>query len=128
MLCKTTVDFKNLKENSFDFNEILELQGWKRFWERLATPVYPDLAKQFWVDATTEKKTITSYVMNRKIVITEKSIADLISHHGKGKRIHNAKITAKRGVVISLVIFEEETNFEDDKGSSAKDLTRNLRV
>ena len=80
------------------------------------------------MQATAEKETITPYVMNRKIVITEKSIADLISHDGKGKRIHSAKITAKREVVISPVIFKEETNFEDDKGPSAKDLTRNLRV
>ena len=62
--------------------------------------------KQFWVHATAEKETITSYVMNRKIVIIEKSIADLIDHGGKGKRVHSATITAKRDVVISPVIFK----------------------
>lgn len=66
--------------------------------------------------------------MNRKIFITEKSIADLISHDGKGKRIHSAKITAKREASISPLIFKEETKFEDDKAPSAKDLNRNLRV
>lgn len=78
--------------------------------------------------ATTEKETITSYIINRKIVITEKYKVDLISHDGKWKRIHNVKINARREVVIALVIFKEETNFEDDKGLSAKDLARNLRV
>lgn len=66
--------------------------------------------------------------MNRKIVIIEKSIADLISCNGKGKRIHNAKINAKREVGIALVIFIARTNLEDDKGPSAKDLTNHLRV
>lgn len=75
-----------------------------------------------------EKETITSYVMNRKIVITEKSIVDLISHNGKGKRIHNTKINAKREASIAPVIFKARTNLEVDKGPSAKDLTNNLRV
>lgn len=86
------------------------------------------LVKQFWDHATTERETITSYVMNRKIVITEKSIADLIGHDGKGKKVHSANITAKRDADISLVIFKEGTNFADEKGPSAKDLTNNLRV
>lgn len=66
--------------------------------------------------------------MNKKIVITEKSIADLIGHDGKGKRVHSVTITAKRDVVIYLVIFKEETNFVDEKGPNTKELTRNLRV
>lgn len=128
VLCETIIDFENLKENGFDFSETLDLQGWKTFFERLIGPLYLVLVKQFWVHATTEKETITSYIMNRKIVITKKSIADLISHDGKGKRIHNAKINARREVIIDPVIFKEETNFEDDKGPNAKDLTRYLRV
>lgn len=128
VLYETIVDFNNLKENGFDFFETLELQGWKTFFERLTGPVYPVLVKQFWMHATAGKKTITSYVMNWKIVITEKSIAYLISHGGKGKRTHSAKINVRREVVMAPVIFKEGTNFEDDKGPSAKDLTRNLRV
>ena len=66
--------------------------------------------------------------MNRKIVITEKSTTDLISHDSKGKIIHTAKVNARREVIIALVIFKEGTNFEDDKGPNAKDLTRHQRV
>lgn len=86
------------------------------------------LVKQLWVHAIDERETITSYVMNRKIAITKKSIADLIGHYGKGKRVHSATINAKRDADISPVIFKEGTNFADDKGPSAKDLTSNLRV
>lgn len=85
MLCETTVDFKNLKENGFDFIETLNVQRWNTFFERLTGPVYHVLVKKNWVHATAERETITSYVMNRKIVITKKSIADLIGHDGKGK-------------------------------------------
>lgn len=84
--------------------------------------------KKFWVHATAQKETITSYVMNRKIIITEKPIANLIFHIGKGKRIYSAKINSKREVVIAPDIFKVETNFEDDKSPSVKDLTYNLRV
>ena len=47
VLCETIVDFKNMKNNDFDFSEMLEFQGWKCFFERLAGHVYPVLAKQF---------------------------------------------------------------------------------
>lgn len=96
VLCETIFDFKNLKDNGFNLSETLELQGWKAFFEELTGLVYPVLVKQFWVHATSEKDTITSYVMNRKIFITEESIDDLISHYGKGKKIHSVKINAKR--------------------------------
>lgn len=107
-----------MKENGFDFSETLELQGWKTFFERLTDPVYPILVKQFWVNATIEKEIITSYVMNKKIVITEKSIAGLISHNGKGKSIHSARINAKREADIAHVIFKTGTNLEDNKNPS----------
>lgn len=75
-----------------------------------------------------EKESITSYVMNRKIVITEKSIVDLISHNGRGKIIHSVKTNEKREATIASVIFKAGTNLDDDKSPSAKDLTNNLRV
>lgn len=54
------------------------------FFERLTCLVYHVLVKQFWIHTTAERETITSYVMNKKITITEKSIADLIGHDVKG--------------------------------------------
>ncbi|XP_050897540.1 uncharacterized protein LOC127104400 [Lathyrus oleraceus] len=128
VLCETIVDFKNLKDNDFDFTETLNVQGWNTFFERLTCPIYTVLVKQFWVHAIAERETITSYITNRKIFITEKSIADLIGHDGKGKRVHSATITAKSDDDISPVIFKEETNFAIEKGPSVKELIRNLGV
>lgn len=128
VLCKIIVDFKNRKDNGFDCSKTLELQGWKNFCKRLTGPMYPVLVKKFLVHANAEKETIISYFMNRKIVITEKYIVDLISQNGKGKRVHSAKNNAKREEAIAPVIFKDGTNIEDDKGPSAKDLTNNLGV
>lgn len=128
MLCETIVDFKNPKENGFDFTKTLNVQGWNKFFERLTGPVYHVLVKQLCVHATIEREIITSYVMNRKTVIIEKSNVDLIGHDGKGKRVHSATISAKRDADIPLVIFKKGTNLADEKGPSAKDLTNNLRV
>ncbi|KAI5444921.1 hypothetical protein KIW84_013267 [Lathyrus oleraceus] len=116
VLCETTVDFENVKENGFDFFDTLAFQGWNSFFERLKGLVYPVLVKQFWVHATMVKETITAYVMNRKIVITENSIIDLISHNGKGKRVHNVKTNVKREANITFVIFKAGINLDDDKG------------
>lgn len=44
-ICETIVDFKNMKDNGFDFSEILEFQGWEGFFERLTGLVYPVLVK-----------------------------------------------------------------------------------
>lgn len=96
VLCETIMDFKNLKDNGFDFFETLAFQGWNSFFEKLKVPFYPVLVKQFWVHATVEKETLTSFVMNRKTVITEKSITNLISHNGNGKRVHSVKTNARR--------------------------------
>ncbi|KAI5444935.1 hypothetical protein KIW84_013276 [Lathyrus oleraceus] len=39
VLCETIVDFKNLKENNFDFTDTLNVQGWNAFFERITDPV-----------------------------------------------------------------------------------------
>lgn len=78
--------------------------------------------------AIAEKETITSYIMNKKILITKKSIVDLMSHNGRGKRIHSVKTNAKREAKINFVIFKAGTNLDGDKCPSAKDLTNNLKV
>lgn len=128
VLCQTIVDFKNLKDNDFNFTETLEFQGWNAFYERLTGPVYPVLVKKFWVHVVAEKDTITSYIMNRKTVSIEKLIAYLISHNGCGKRVYNVKYDAHKDSKLESVIFKEGTKFDDGKGPSAKDLIDNLRV
>lgn len=86
LLCESIVDFKHLKDNGFDFSEILEFQGWKGFFERLTSPEYPVLVKQFWIHVVATKDTISSLFMNKKIVVTLKSmlILFLTTTMGKG--------------------------------------------
>lgn len=128
VLYKTFVDFKNLKDNGFDFYETLYFQGWKEFFERLTGPIYPVLVKQFWIHVIATKDTISSFVMNKKIVVTEKSIDDLISHNGCGKKVYNVKIDARREVTVASVIFKEGTKLDEGKCISAKDLSNKLKV
>lgn len=66
--------------------------------------------------------------MNKKIVVTEKSIADLISHNGCGKRVYNVKTDARREAMVTYVIFKEGTKWDEGKGPSAKYLSDKLRV
>lgn len=128
VLCETIVDFKSLKDNSFNFSEILEFQGWKGFFERLIGPVYPVLVKKFWIHVVYTKDTITSFFMNMKIVVTLKSFADSISYNGCGKRVYNVKTGARREAMVASIIFKEGINLDEGKGPNAKDLTDKLRV
>lgn len=64
--------------------------------------------------------------MNKKIIITKKYIADLISNNGKRKMVYNVKANVRREERIEFVIFKDGTNLDDGKGPSAKDLTNNI--
>lgn len=86
------------------------------------------LVKQFWIHIVATKDTITSFVVNMKIIITEKTIADLISHNGCGKRVYNVKTAARREAMVALVTFKEGTKLDEGKSSSAKYLSNKLRV
>lgn len=66
--------------------------------------------------------------MNKKIMVTEKFIADLISHNGCGKKVYNIKTDVGREAMIASIIFKEGKNFDDGKGPSVKDLTDKLRA
>lgn len=74
------------------------------------------------------KDIISSFVVNRKIVVTKKSIVDIISHNGCGKGVCNIKKDARREVMVPSVILKEETKLDEAKGSSAKNLIDRLRV
>lgn len=66
--------------------------------------------------------------MNKKIVISEKSIVDFISHDGCGKKLYNIKTDIHRDAREASTIFKEEIKFDYGKNPSAKDLNDTLRV
>lgn len=128
VLCETIVDFKNMKDNGSDFSKTLEFQGWKVFFERLTGSVYPVLVKQFWIHLVATKDIISSFVMNRKIVVSEKSNVDLISHNGCGKWVYNIKTDSRREAIVASIIFKEGKNLDEGKSPTAKDLSDKLSV
>ncbi|MCI30135.1 cullin-like protein, partial [Trifolium medium] len=46
------VDFKSLKANDFDVEELFINQGWKRYFEMLNGPIYTKMVKEFWMKST----------------------------------------------------------------------------
>ena len=88
VMSEIMVDFKNVKENGCDLISTLDRQGWNGYFERLRGPTYPILVKEFWVHASTSTNIITSFVFGRRIIISEKTICDLISHDKDGLRIY----------------------------------------
>ncbi|PNY08865.1 hypothetical protein L195_g005402 [Trifolium pratense] len=51
LLMEKMVDFEVLKVNNFDVESYFLKQGWKRYFDMLNGPVYPDLLKHFWMKA-----------------------------------------------------------------------------
>ncbi|PNX55692.1 hypothetical protein L195_g049322, partial [Trifolium pratense] len=45
------VDFEGLKANNFNVEPYFVKQGWKRYFDMLNGPVYPELLKHFWMKA-----------------------------------------------------------------------------
>lgn len=73
------------------------------------------------------KDIISFFVMNRKIVVIEKPIIDIIYHNSCGKRVYNIKTDARREALVASIIFKEGTKLDEGKGPSAKDLIDRLR-
>lgn len=82
------VYFENLMENKFDLTSQVAAQGWETYFDRLKGPVYPSLVKDFWKQAVVTPSEIKSSVMGKPISISERSIAQLYKHDGKGKRCY----------------------------------------
>jgi hypothetical protein len=45
------IDFKSLKENGFDLEQLFNDQGWKKYFDLLNGPIYTELIKLFWMNA-----------------------------------------------------------------------------
>ena len=82
VLSELIVDFNSLKENGFDLSEDIKAQGWEKYFDRLVGPTFPILVKEFWIHASSSNHQVTSYVMGKKIVITEDLIGKLNGYNG----------------------------------------------
>ena len=84
VLSELIVDFGSLQENGFNLYEDVTSQGWNRYFDRLVGQKFPILVKEFWIHASSSNHLVTSYVMGKKIVITEDLISKLIGYNGGG--------------------------------------------
>ena len=82
VLSELLVDFNSLQENGFNLSEEVKAQGWEKYFDRLVGPTFPILVKEFWIHASSSNHQVTSYIMGKKIVITEDLIARLIGYSG----------------------------------------------
>lgn len=88
VLSELRVDFENMRANGFDLWEEVVFQGWEYYFARLHGPVYTHLVKDFWKQAEADNYYIVSHVLGKKVVITERNIAQLLGlEHRAGIRI-----------------------------------------
>lgn len=78
--CENYVDFDSLAENGFDFRDAIKFQGWEKFFDRLPSPVYPTLVKEFWIHASWHPKVVVSSVMGTKFMVTEELLRKLFGY------------------------------------------------
>ena len=86
ILSELIIDFESLQENGFNLYEDVIAQGWNRYFDRLVGSTFPILVKEFWIHASSSNHQVTSYIIGKKIVITEDLIARLIGYSGGGVR------------------------------------------
>lgn len=106
VLGETIVDFKNLKDGGFDFSDfgIPMVEG---IFQKVNWSCISSACEAVLDTCHCYKDTITSFVMNRNIIFTEKSIVDLISYNGCGKMAYNVKTDTRREAMVAFVIFKE---------------------
>src|ERR1044072_3235835 len=87
-LAEPRVDFDNIMQNGFDLHKKVRYQGWEKFFTSLNGPVYEALVKEFWKQAECDHYHVVSHVLGKRIIITEKTIGQLIGlNHREGIRI-----------------------------------------
>ncbi|CAI8614511.1 unnamed protein product [Vicia faba] len=123
VLSELIIDFGSLKENGFDLTEEVRAQKWERYFDRLVGPTFPMLVKEFWIHAKASTHLVTSFVMGKKIVITEDHIARLIGYSGGGVRCVDMAERCDDVGVIAARIFTHGV-----PSSKIKDLKDHYRV
>jgi len=111
------VDFDNIAQNSADLDLRTEVisQGWENYFARLHGPVYELLVKEFWRFAECDNHYVVSHVLGRKVVITEKSIAELLGlPHRQGLRVHG-KESSLPAEAINLMYQEIYSDYSPEK-------------
>jgi hypothetical protein len=89
VLKELRVDFNNFAANGMDLREDMISQGRENYFARLHGPVYENLVKDFWKQAECDSYHVVSHVLGQRIIITEKTIAQLLGlPHLSGKRIY----------------------------------------
>src|ERR1044072_5621534 len=89
VLKELRVDLNNFNQNGMDLRIDMIAQGWENYFARLHGPVYELLVKDFWRQAECDDQYVVSHVLGRRIVIIEKSIAELLGlAHLQGLRVH----------------------------------------
>lgn len=125
--CESLVDFDNMKLNGIDLTEELKKQGWENYFQRLYSPIYTFLVKEFWRFADCDVHCIVSYVMGVKMVITEKSIAKLLNmEKTRGRRIYN--INPRERYMSQKIVSSIFKQSSEGRSSKNKELHQNLRV
>src|ERR1044072_1329041 len=105
-------------QNGFDLHKEVRYQGWEKFFTRLNGPVYKALVKEFWKQAECDHYHVVSHVLGKRIIITEKTIGQLIGlNHREGIRISGRN--DKGGFINRVVNKKIFTDFDPTKLSSA---------
>lgn len=123
VLCEMLVDFQSLEDSGCNLNHNVDTQEWNRFFDHLHGPVFPKLVKEFWIHPTAADNVVTSYVMGKKITITEDVIGRLYGHDGNGiKYLDMAK------EISNLSLVSKEIFTDGMPSNNVKNLKTNLRV
>src|ERR1044072_217210 len=87
-LAEHRIDLVNLFQNDFNLYEDTHFQEGEIFFSRLKGPTYPALVKEFSKMAECDRRHIVSHVCGKRIIITEKTIGELLClDHREGIRI-----------------------------------------
>src|ERR1044072_6720676 len=116
-LVEQRIDLVNLFLNDFSLYEDMHSQEWEIFFSRLRGPTYPALVKEFWKTAECDRGHIVSHVHGKRIIITEKTIGELLClDHNKGIRIRGRN--ENNDFIRNVIDKEIFIDFDPTKPSS----------
>jgi hypothetical protein len=57
------VDFDMLDDLGIPLRNEVKTQGWENYFKRMSGPIYPNLLKEFWVNATVDRISVNGYII-----------------------------------------------------------------
>ncbi|XP_057426027.1 uncharacterized protein LOC130719417 [Lotus japonicus] len=129
VLVEWRFDLNNIAANGIDLRPEVQAQDWEGCFHRLPGPVYDKLVKEFLKHVDCDEYQVISYVLGKRIIITERSFAKLLgaeTSNGYLFQLQESKVKTKTKEKVNKALYYTWKPGKND--CKTKELHPDLRI